>query len=64
MNRREKLLILTNSILFICLIISILITIHWYKVAKNNQEFHMYQFEQTNKAYEKINQLENKINNN
>lgn len=63
MNKKEKLLILINIILFICLIISIFSAIHWYKVAKKNQEFHMYQFEQTNKAYEQINNLENKLNN-
>lgn len=53
-----------NIILLICLLISIFTAIHWYNVAKKNQEFHMYQFEQTNEAYRIIDDLENKISKN
>lgn len=64
MIKKEKILMYINIILLICLLISIFTAIHWYNVAKKNQEFHMYQFEQTNEAYRIIDDLENKISKN
>ena len=64
MEKKIKTLIIINIILCICLLVSIFTTIHWYNVAKKNQEFHMYQFEQSYEAYKIIDNLENKISKN